>query len=101
MMSYLGGNVPYGEWLIREKERKAKARREFICNIPKFIFIAILEIVGFIKDSAIFYNHQWRKSYARTTSDVQKLIRNLSQVLAALVFFAVLVAGLNVFALIV
>lgn len=101
MMSYLGGNVPYGEWRIREKERKAKARREYIRNFPKYIVVAILEIVGFIKDSAIFYNHQWRKSYVRytrTTSDVQKLIRNLSQVLAALVFFAVLVVGLNALA---
>ncbi len=94
MTSYL-----YGEWRIRERERKAEERREFIRKLPKYIIIAVQEIVGFIKDSAIFYNHRWRKSHVRTTSDIQKFITTLSQVLAALIFFAVLVVGLNVFAI--
>lgn len=89
MMSYL-----YGEWRIREKERKAKERREKIIGIP-------LKIVESIRDSAFFYNRKWRKKYVPSSGSVQETIRMLQRVLAALAFFAMLVVGLNMFAVLV
>ena len=78
----------YYQWLAAQR-RKAK-RKELI-----------KEIAGVLKDLAIFYNGRIRRwDIPGCMAEMQNLLCLAFRIVGALVFFAVLIGGLNAIALI-
>lgn len=83
----------YPEWLEWQKQQKAKRKREQLNRIVG----SFTSFVGAMKDSAIFYNGKSRKP---CVCKAKHESFRVCEVIAALVFFAVLIGGLNAIAFI-
>ena len=82
--------LSYQEW--KEVSRKAKAKRKME---------TFREFVESIVDSAIFYSRKFcgRKSCSGYGCDIRGIVKRIVEIVVSVLFFAVLIGGLNVLAI--
>lgn len=87
----IDSGLTYPEWKEAQRKAKAEHKKE-----------AFREFAESIVDSAIFYSRKFcgRKSCSGYGCDIRGVFKRIREIIASILFFAVLIFGLNFLALI-